>query len=559
MQTTHKNNGYDPALLEYLEAFEDELLALEEETSTSSPLYTAWVQHTLNLLSNAGLAVDGDYGSNTRSAVTTFQRQQGLSADGVVGSLTQGKLVQAVNSRLQASPTSFCSGVQTPEALFGFDHNSDKVKPTHLPQLAKVAHCIISSQRGGKRVAGLRLVGHTDTSGSSSYNQTLGERRAASTRSALVEVLDRLSPGLASKLSIKVESRGERDARYSNTAQNRRVELFLTSSGGGATPSQPALAPLSAAEQAEYNRLSPAARAQFDQLRRTIQTYRDTARREADRGSRVLLSRGMFRSISDLLPQLIRLTQVSRLPSGWSLSAARPLLVGNVLYNLAFPETINQGGSDRLGGKPDPTCFSASTQMLLARRYPATYVRYTVELASTSKITFAGGATHGPLTFVSTSLYKSLESVLLQTAFDTYFNGVFSGGSYTPGDELKVHRQVFGASRPPKKVSWTPASVRAAAFFKAYVLSGGNTRPWELINLCTGNPSTPSSCGNHSVVLTRLANGRVYFYNPWANEEERNRMFGSGKVTVSGNGERPAESSMSMADFVAQLTAVFHN
>jgi hypothetical protein len=233
--------------------------------------------------------------------------------------------------------------------------------------------------------------------------------------------------------------------------------------------------------------------------------------------------------------------------------------VGNTLYNLAFPETINQGGSDRLGGKPDPTCFSASTQILLARRYPATYVRYTVELASTSKITFAGGATHGPLTFVSTSLYKSLESVLLQTAFDTYFSSVFSGGSYTPGDELKVHRQVFGASRPPKKVTWWPASSRSAAFFKAFVLFGGNTRPWELINLCTGNPSTPTSCGNHSVVLTRVTNGRVYFYNPWANEEERNRMFGSGKVTVRGNGERPAESSMTMADFATQLTAVFHN
>lgn len=36
-------------------------------------------------------------------------------------------------------------------------------------------------------------------------------------------------------------------------------------------------------------------------------------------------------------------------------------------------------------------------------------------------------------------------------------------------------------------------------------------------------------------------------------------MFGTATVTVSGNGERPAESSMTQADFEGQLTAVFHN
>ena len=36
-------------------------------------------------------------------------------------------------------------------------------------------------------------------------------------------------------------------------------------------------------------------------------------------------------------------------------------------------------------------------------------------------------------------------------------------------------------------------------------------------------------------------------------------MFGTATVDVSGHGERPAESSMTQADFEYQLTTVFHN
>ena len=213
---------------------------------------------------------------------------------------------------------------------------------------------------------------------------------------------------------------------------------------------------------------------QFCQLRGTIATYTGVARREADRGSRALLQRGVFRAVPLLLPALLSLTGISRLPSGWSIGSARPLLVGNTIYNLALPETINQGGWDRLGGRPDPTCFSASTQILLARRYPVTYVNLAIQLATTSTCTFAGGDTPGALRFLSTNLYRSLESVLLQTAFDTYFRGKARGPSgYVPGDELKLHRQVFGPARPPRNT--TSGSGKIAAFRKAFVTSGGNT------------------------------------------------------------------------------------
>lgn len=324
----------------------------------------------------------------------------------------------------------------------------------------------------------------------------------------------------------------------------------------------PPLDPLTASESMALAELTPDQQALFWQLRQTVERYTGVARREGDRGSRVLLTRGAYKILPDLLPQLIALTQITTLPSGWSLSGTKPLLVGNVLYNLAFPETINQGGSDRLGGKPDPTCFSASTQMLLARRFPVTYVRLTIQLATTSRATFAGGDSIGPLTFVSTNLYRSLESILLQTAFDRYFSTTATagnpGGSYQPGDELKVHRQVFGAARPPSTATWQSTTQMVAAFRKAFITNGGNTRPFEIVNLCVG-AATPSCLGNHTVVLSRVQNNRVYFYNPWANEEERNMMWGAAQVTTSGNGERPAESSMTQSDFEGQLTTVFHN
>jgi len=318
------------------------------------------------------------------------------------------------------------------------------------------------------------------------------------------------------------------------------------------------LAPLTAEEQAALQQLPALDQGMFHTLRTIIITYPGVARAEADRGCRTLLRRGVFRAVSTLLTEIVTLAGITTLPSGWFMKAVRPLLVGNVLYNLAFPETINQGGTDRLGGKPDPTCFSASTQMLLARRFPATYVRLTRQIATTSQCTFPGGASVGPLTFVSTSLYKSLESVLLQTVVDTYFNQVIAGAEgYRAGQELIVHRQVFGVSRPPKQATGFRSGDIVSKFRRAFVTGGGTTRPPEIVNLCTGAPST--NCGNHCVVLTRVTGRRGFFYNPWANEEERNTMFGSATVTTSGNGERPAESSMSQTDLENQLTTVFYN
>lgn len=53
-----------------------------------------WVQTCLNELQNAGITVDGIYGSQTVSAVKTFQKKNGLTADGVVGTNTINKMLE---------------------------------------------------------------------------------------------------------------------------------------------------------------------------------------------------------------------------------------------------------------------------------------------------------------------------------------------------------------------------------------------------------------------------------------------------------------------------------
>ncbi len=53
-----------------------------------------WVQQCVNALLNAGLTVDGVYGSRTANAVKAFQSKYGLTVDGVVGTLTRNKMLE---------------------------------------------------------------------------------------------------------------------------------------------------------------------------------------------------------------------------------------------------------------------------------------------------------------------------------------------------------------------------------------------------------------------------------------------------------------------------------
>jgi outer membrane protein OmpA-like peptidoglycan-associated protein len=102
-----------------------------------------------------------------------------------------------------------------------FDVDSATVKPSFKPSLTKVADVL-------KRYdSQMTIVGHTDSSGSESYNQQLSERRARAVRDELV----RLGvPGAR----LSAIGRGEFESRADNStesgrSQNRRVEVLVQS------------------------------------------------------------------------------------------------------------------------------------------------------------------------------------------------------------------------------------------------------------------------------------------------------------------------------------------
>jgi peptidoglycan hydrolase-like protein with peptidoglycan-binding domain len=54
----------------------------------------AWLQESLNILANAGLKVDGEYGPATMQAVKDYQAARDLEVDGWAGVLTQAAIVE---------------------------------------------------------------------------------------------------------------------------------------------------------------------------------------------------------------------------------------------------------------------------------------------------------------------------------------------------------------------------------------------------------------------------------------------------------------------------------
>ena len=106
-----------------------------------------------------------------------------------------------------------------------FDLNSAAIKSSFTDSLNKVGEVMIKYQSLGQ------VVGHTDSSGSETYNQALSERRA----DAVADYLQRRGvPGG----SLTALGRGEMEPRESNDtaagrALNRRVEIFVAPSQDG--------------------------------------------------------------------------------------------------------------------------------------------------------------------------------------------------------------------------------------------------------------------------------------------------------------------------------------
>ncbi|MES9872871.1 MAG: OmpA family protein [Candidatus Sedimenticola sp. PURPLELP] len=101
-----------------------------------------------------------------------------------------------------------------------FDFDQARIKGAFEPSLGKLADVLIKYNR-----TVVHVVGHTDSTGSDSYNQRLSERRAESVGAYLE------SRGVPYD-RLRTEGRGEREPRASNDTEagrqlNRRVEIYV--------------------------------------------------------------------------------------------------------------------------------------------------------------------------------------------------------------------------------------------------------------------------------------------------------------------------------------------
>ncbi len=73
-------------------------LQMPSTSPKSNGIGVTWLQNALNRSQNAGLVVDGQYGTGTKDAVSAYQKKAGLSADGIAGVDTIGYLIQDMYS-----------------------------------------------------------------------------------------------------------------------------------------------------------------------------------------------------------------------------------------------------------------------------------------------------------------------------------------------------------------------------------------------------------------------------------------------------------------------------
>jgi len=97
-----------------------------------------------------------------------------------------------------------------------FDLDSASIKPGAYPEIDNVAKILQDYPQTNIRVAG-----HTDASGSETYNQQLSERRAMSVKNALIQ------RGVAD-YRVEAIGFGESMPISSSAAMNRRVEVRIT-------------------------------------------------------------------------------------------------------------------------------------------------------------------------------------------------------------------------------------------------------------------------------------------------------------------------------------------
>jgi outer membrane protein OmpA-like peptidoglycan-associated protein len=126
--------------------------------------------------------------------------------------------VQTGQARIEKLPGNVVRVTMTNQSAF--DTDSAQIKPTFHSTMDKLADVVT---RYGKTT--LTVVGHTDSTGSTGYNQKLSERRALS-------VAEYLEMRRVNGMRLAIAGKGETQPVASNDSEsgrqlNRRVEIYV--------------------------------------------------------------------------------------------------------------------------------------------------------------------------------------------------------------------------------------------------------------------------------------------------------------------------------------------
>ncbi|GEM_PF-5188572 len=113
-----------------------------------------------------------------------------------------------------------------------FAHNAKAMPAIHNAIVERIARLVVASRISGDPITSIRLVGHTDSTGSPLFNHKLGTDRAKSVEARLKAAIAAIGPVPPGALSVVVQTLGETRPAASNTsaagrALNRRVAVFL--------------------------------------------------------------------------------------------------------------------------------------------------------------------------------------------------------------------------------------------------------------------------------------------------------------------------------------------
>jgi outer membrane protein OmpA-like peptidoglycan-associated protein len=162
--------------------------------------------------------------ANAEAQAASAQNQAAAARDQVAAANDQAAQARAQLEALQAKQTER-GMVLTLGSNVLFDTNSDVLKPGADEALGRVAQ-FMQNQPSTK----LRIEGHTDSTGSDSYNAALSQRRAQAVASALIA--RGVDPSRVQAVGRGMELPVATNDTAAGRQQNRRVELIFSNDQG---------------------------------------------------------------------------------------------------------------------------------------------------------------------------------------------------------------------------------------------------------------------------------------------------------------------------------------